>query len=48
MKYIITESKMENMIKEYILNDDNNWVPPTPIPQEGPVGVGSTGVGGAE
>lgn len=30
--------------KGYILNDDNNWVPPTPIPQEGPVGVGSTGV----
>ena len=26
MKYIITESKMENMIKEYILNDDNNVV----------------------
>jgi len=28
----------------YILNDNNDWVPPTPIPQEGPVGVGSTGV----
>ena len=26
MKYIITESKMENMIKEYILNDDNDVV----------------------
>jgi hypothetical protein len=26
MKYIITESKLENMIKEYILNDDNNIV----------------------
>jgi hypothetical protein len=26
MKYIITESKMENMIKDYILNDDNNVV----------------------
>ena len=28
----------------YILNDDNQWVPPAPVPQEGPVGVGSTGV----
>ena len=28
----------------YILNDNNNWVPPTAVPQEGPVGVGSTGV----
>jgi hypothetical protein len=26
MKYIITESKIENMIKEYILNDDNDVV----------------------
>lgn len=26
MKYIITESKMENMIKNYILNDDNDVV----------------------
>lgn len=30
--------------KGYILDDDNIWVPPTPIPQEGPVGVGSTGI----
>ena len=28
----------------YILNDKNEWVAPTPIPQEGPVGLGSTGV----
>jgi hypothetical protein len=26
MKYIITESKMENMIKNYILNDDTDVV----------------------
>jgi hypothetical protein len=26
MKYIITESKIENMIKNYILNDDNDVV----------------------
>ena len=26
MKYIITESKLENMIKEYILNDNNDVV----------------------
>lgn len=28
----------------YVLDDNNCWVPPIPIPQEGPVGVGSTGV----
>lgn len=38
---VLIDKKPQN---GYILDDDNNWVPPTPIPQEGPVGVGSTGV----
>lgn len=31
-------------VKGYVLNENNEWVPPTPKPKEGPVGVGSTGV----
>jgi hypothetical protein len=31
-------------VNGYVLNENNEWVPPTPKPKEGSVGIGSTGV----